>query len=424
VQETAIKLHERRRLALVVALVVFSVGCCVYSALSAPLGGDYPGPTCRTCDYAGPPIEALATGHVGRFFATQPAMGSFSLLLRAPVVAVARSLHSGELTQYRLGSLICLLAAAALAWVVVARMRPRGKQWMLVAVALGLLFAGPLTTKALWWGHPEVLLGALLCVVAVVFASRGQIVLAGGALGLALATNQWALLAILPAVIACPRQRTRLLTVTAGVAALFVAPMLIGDAGRFLAQNIQAGIGPTHANTFGVTPANIWYGYSRVGGAILGSGGGSTHVIPAALAAVAHALILVLGVGLPLVYWRWTRRRSSGDLLILLALVFMIRCLLDPLNISYHQLPFFVAIVGYETLRRRGLPIISIYSAGAFWALASLQNAGTLNVLYLAWAVPVTAYLGYRAFTGRSTDAVATRPRGKATAGAIAPQVT
>jgi hypothetical protein len=339
-------------------------------------------------------------------------------------VAVARSLGAGELSEYRVGSLICLLAAAGLAWVLVACMGPRGKQWLLVALLLALVLAGPLTPKALSWGHPEELLGALLCAVALVLARRGQILLAGVSLGLAIATKQWALLAALPVVIVCPGQRRRFLTVTAGVAALFILPMLIGDPNRFLAQNLQIGLGVNNVNVSGLTPVNIWFAYGRAGGVVLGPGGGANYNIPGTLAAVTHPLIFAVGFGLPLLYWWRTEQRSSDDVLLLLALVFLLRNVLDPVTYSYHHLPFLVAIVSYETLRRRGVPIISIYCTAAFWVLGTVHDAATLNKLYLAWALPVVAYLGARLFSQPRQARWVTRRANKPTAAGIASEAT
>ena len=110
---------------------MLAVAASSYAAFSAPVGADYPGPACKGCDFAGPPINALASGHLTRFFETQPFMGPFTLLLRAPVVAVARLAGGGELSQYRLGALICLLLAAALSGVLLAGMPPR--RWRVAA---------------------------------------------------------------------------------------------------------------------------------------------------------------------------------------------------------------------------------------------------------------------------------------------------
>jgi hypothetical protein len=151
-----------------------------------------------------------------------------------------------------------------------------------------------------------------------------------------------------------------------------------------------------------------------LGGVVL-QGGGTTMIyrLPAALATIAHPLVLVLGLALPVLYWLRTRKRSAGDLLLLLALVFLLRCVLDPVTLSYHHVPFFVAIICYETVYRRRFPIISIYSAAAIWALANwiapMHDASTLNSVYLVWTLPIVGYLAYRVFGPRARTSVAVR---------------
>ena len=384
------------------ALAVLAVTACSYAAFSSPVGADYPGPACKGCDFAGPPIDALASGHVARFFDTQPFMGPFTLLLRAPVVAVARLAGGSELSQYRLGALICLLLAAALSGLLLAGMPPRRWQWLLRALLLALILAGPLTLKTLWWGHPEEVVGGLLCACAVLVASRGRPLLAGLLLGLAIATKQWALLAILPVLVVCERDRVRLLAVATGVAALLIVPMLIGDPGLFVSQNLSAGLALSGPKTAGVTPTNIWFAYGREVGMVVGAGNGAGYGIPASLSAITHPLALAVGVALPLLFWRRFPRPTAADALMLLALVFLMRCLLDPLTVSYHHAPFFVAIAASEGLRRRGLPVVTILSAAALWAIAHwvapTQDAALLNATYLAWALPVVGYLAFRCF--------------------------
>jgi hypothetical protein len=397
-----------RQTAVVAALVALTLACCAYTAFSSPLGGDYPGPACSGCDYAGPPIDALADGRIGDFFKTQPFIGSVTLVLRAPVVATAKALGAGELVRYQAGSLACLLFAAGLIWLLVAQMRPRGRQWLLVAGLIALLLAGPLTAKALFWGHPEEPVGALLCVAAVVLAARGRIGLAGVSLGLALATKQWALLAVVPVLWAAPRGRLRLATVAACVAAVFMLPMLIGDPARFLAPYFNVGGVAGHPiKTSGVTPTNIWFAYGIDNGESL-TGTGHTYAIPAGLASISRPLMLLLGIGLALLFWRFAKRRPPSDALLVLALVFLLRCLMDPLAMSYHHVPFLVTVAAWETLRRRGLPVITVYSALALWALgrwvAPTGDGVAMNRAYLAWALPIAAYMAIKAFRTRASS--------------------
>src|SRR2546421_338648 len=84
--------------------------------------------------------------------------------------------------------------ARARGLVLAREMERRGRSWWIRLVVAGLCVVNPVTFKALWWGHPEEVLGAALCVGAVLAAGRGRTGTGGLLLGLAIATKQWALL--------------------------------------------------------------------------------------------------------------------------------------------------------------------------------------------------------------------------------------
>src|SRR3954447_18522125 len=73
--------------------------------LAAGQLGDYPSD-------AGPALNALAHGHLGRFFELQPLMGLVSVVLRAPFVALAHGTGASELGAYQAGAFPCMLALA------------------------------------------------------------------------------------------------------------------------------------------------------------------------------------------------------------------------------------------------------------------------------------------------------------------------
>ena len=52
-----------------------------------------------------PAIQALADGSISRFIDLHPVIGSFSLLLRAPIAALSDILGGDHLLAYRLGAL-------------------------------------------------------------------------------------------------------------------------------------------------------------------------------------------------------------------------------------------------------------------------------------------------------------------------------
>src|SRR5205823_132846 len=85
---------------------------------------------------AGPSLHPLINGNVSAAFAHQPAMGWFAILFRAPVVFFAR--HASTLVEYRVGTVPCLLVAAALGIWLASRMRGRDASLLAAtAVAVG-----------------------------------------------------------------------------------------------------------------------------------------------------------------------------------------------------------------------------------------------------------------------------------------------
>src|SRR3954451_21818512 len=102
----------RRDLAISAALLLAATGLAALLAARSPLGIDYAGPPGTLCDCAGTPIRALAHGRLHDFLASQPVMGSASLLLRAPFAALGLY-HGGgsDLDLYRFGVFPGLLAA-------------------------------------------------------------------------------------------------------------------------------------------------------------------------------------------------------------------------------------------------------------------------------------------------------------------------
>jgi hypothetical protein len=395
---------------------VATVAAAAWVSLSSGLGRDYPGPSCIGCDRPGPPIDALVGGHIGHFFSTQPFMGSVSMLLRAPAVWLVQQFGGDQLWQYRAGALACMLVVAALVWALLRMMQRRGQGPVAQAVVIGLVLVWPLTTKALYWGHPEEPLAAALAVAGVLLAVHRKGLLAGAALGLAVATKQWAIFAILPALLVAGDQRKRLIGGAGVVAAVFVLPMLIGDPGRFFHQNLSAGTAGQE-----ITPTSLWWPFHHVsGGSIEGGRAVFTYSLSPFLRAVARPLMLVLGLGLTLLYWRRSRDRHPYDVLQLLALLMLLRCVLDPQTFSYHHVPFLIALATFEALRRRGVPVVSLVSATALWFIsrfvADTPDMNLFNLAYLAWALPTLAYLAVLCFAPGATlsarmPRVATAPR-------------
>src|SRR5437763_16479022 len=157
---------------LAVALVVGACGSALL-AYSAPLGLDYFAPPCHPhiCDDGAPAIDALVAGRVHSFFANQPPMGSFSLLVRAPFAAIGGALSGKELLKYRLGAFVCLLALAGLAVALLAAMARQGRSRTACILSPAAVLGNPLIYRAVALGHPEELIGVAHWADAVLTAS-------------------------------------------------------------------------------------------------------------------------------------------------------------------------------------------------------------------------------------------------------------
>ena len=373
---------------LIVALAVLAVlALSLRASIGMEAGLDY-------FSDASAAIDALARGDLTGFFASQPMMGGFSLLVRAPFVA---AVFDGSLdTVYLAGALPCLLATVVLGLALARLVAERGQPPAVQGIVAGLAVINPITFRALHWGHPEELLGAALCVGAVLAALRERELLAGVLLGLAIATKQWALVAVLPVLLAAPRRRLPLLGIAATIAMAFFLPSAIVNSESFSrSTEAIAGQAPGGPST---TPWSIWWPLAEIGDSPFGR----RYVAPTWIGTLSHPLIVLLPIPLAALLWR-RRDRRPDDALLLLALVFLLRCLLDTWNNDYYHAPFFLSLLAWETARRRGVPYLSLAVAIlfglSFWPeqtqifAGSLADAPILFAIYMAWAIPLAVLL-------------------------------
>src|SRR3954471_10037742 len=349
---------------------------------------------------AAPAFKALAEGHITQFLALSPSYGG-SLVLRAPFAAVPSLWGGGELAVFRAGSLPCMAAAAGLGVWLVAKMRASGHPLLSRATVLGLCAAGPIAERALEIGHPEELLGGVLCVAAVLAASGRRVTWAGVLLGLAIATKAWALLAVAPVVLAVPGRAWRTLAIAAVVTAVVMAPLAAAHPQQFAAKSGgMAGTGTIFQ------PWQAWWFLGETGHVVRGTNGDVKRhyrVPPAWIERVTHPLIILLGPGLALLLWlvRGRRRLARADALLLLALLLHLRCVLDTWNFVYYAVPFLLALVAWEGLARRRPPVLSLLATTALWIVFQQLprrgvSADALSLSYLAWALPAAAGLAVR----------------------------
>ena len=327
-------------------------------------------------------------------------MGSFSLIVRLPFAALARSVGGDDLLVYQLGTIPCLMAAGLLGLALARRMRRRGQPLAACAAAAALCLVNPLTWEAIRLGHPEELLGGALCVGAVLAALRGRTLPAAVLLGLALATKQWAVIAVLPVLAAAPARRVSLFAVATGIALLLTVPLVLGNPASFSGATEQAAWAGER-----VHPFNAVWPLAPPEDRVISVGDGQSlvtvRVLPRWLAGLMHPLIVLLAVPLTVLWWR-SGRRTPDDVLALLALLFLLRCLLDPVNNAYYHVPFLLSLVAWEGLTRRGPPVVSLLSAAAIYY--TIYKAGWIddiaarNALYLLATLPVGVWLAVRLY--------------------------
>jgi hypothetical protein len=286
--------------------------------------------------------------------------------MRAPFALPASLAHAGGRLLYRLSALPCLLAIAALGVWLARDLRRAGGGLFAAALVVALCAANPITYRAMGIGHPEELAGGALCVVAVLAAQRGRIHWAALALGLAVANKEWALIAVGPVLLATPDRRLRTMIEAAAVALAFYAPfaLAVGNLGAGTSRLVTTSTGTLFH------PWQIFWFFGARGHWIpsmapyIPSG---FRLPPAWLGGRAH--MLIVGLGVPLTWLAIRRRTRPGDALLLLALLALLRCWLDPWDIVYYPLPFIFALAAWETSVARRAPWFAAASTAATWLI-------------------------------------------------------
>ena len=357
-------------------------------------------------------FRSLIAGDVNGFLAQAPAYGG-SLVLRAPFAGAVAALGGGELAVYRAVSIPCLLAVALLGLVLVRRMGQRGRCSGARALVLGLCVANPVTLRALEIGHPEELLCAALAIGAVLAAIDRRTVLAAVLLGLAIATKSWAVLAIGPVLLALPARRLFALVIAGTVSVAVVAPIFLAGTPAALVHSASA-TGQIFA------PWQLFWFLGDAGHVVIGGNGlpkpAGYRVAPEWLSPLTHPLIAFLVVPLSLGWARVHRAAAAaraGDehVLLLLALLLLLRCVLDPWNVVYYELPFLLALLAWEALcRPERLPVGALAASTVVWVTFE-RTPGWLSpdmqtVLFLAWSLALVAWMARTAF-------MTTAPRGE-----------
>ncbi len=378
---------------------------------------------------AQPAFNALTHGHVLEFLRLAPAYGG-SLVERAPFALLPGLWGGGALAVYRMVAVPCLLAGAALGVWLCVQMRAAGRKTLWRAVVLGVCVANPLTLQALELGHPEELLGACLCVAAVLLASRGRSLWAGVLLGLAIANKEWALIAAGPVLLALPaagagmhrwRHAALCLASAGAVVAVVLAPLVLVSPGGF-AAGARGAAAPQQAL---FQPWQVWWFLGRHGQLVQRMFG---TTMPGYRIGPAWTSTDQSSADRRRSDWAWRgccgcdevvqfARLPSTTLLLLLALVLLLRCMLDTWDTGYYMLPFLIALLSWEALEvSRRPPVLALVSVVLPWlALQGLSARGVSPdlqaALFLVWTLPLATALGLTLYAPERLSRIAGRWR-------------
>ena len=250
-------------------------------------------------------------------------------------------------------------------------------------------FAPPM--NALLDGH----LGAFFNLLPNDGAGGSVLLRAPGALALAIIDKPWALLAIAPTLLAAPHRRGRLGALAAAICAAWFGTAYVAAPGPFV--HSLGGL------SIVAHPQELWWPVAHLARDPTVTPG---YYLPALITDHARELVIALMVPLSIPLAR-RRDRTASDCLALLALLLLLRSLLDPSNHVYYELPFVLALVAWEA-SWASAPLLSLLATGVLWLVfgpISWHQSETVQWLaYIAAMVPFIAVLARSAGIVPSRD--------------------
>jgi hypothetical protein len=364
--------------------IVFSVGGSGDYNVSAHVGGDN----------AGPGIVALLHGSLYGYVSHQPVMGLTSILLRLPVVAIASLAGASHLGMYEAGAVACALPLALVAaWLVGARDLSLDRR-IYGLLALLVLILSPVLRTAVGAGHPEGVLAGILCTSAVIAATRGRARAAAVLLGLAIGSQDWALIALPPVLIALPGRRRETLLIGGGVAALLTVAMWAADPPAFV-RAIH-----NESATRYLTPLSLLWPVS-VPLHLPGAPVEWVRAMPLGMRRPEATLVGAAILCLPCLAWciRACRRGARWDPLALLALLGLLRCVCDSTHEEYYAIAALIPILAWEAISGR-LALLGALTSVRAWLLygaVGIAPAADLYVTSLLTKIVLVGFFTHRA---------------------------
>jgi hypothetical protein len=324
------------------------------------------------------PCIALFHAHPFAFLHMAPAYAG-SLVMRAPFTFIPTLWGAGPRELYFASAIPCMVALAAFCtWLAAQPRRGGSVTWGTRISPIVCCIASPVVLINLYDGHPEEILGTVLCVGAVILAAQGRRKWALVLIGLAVVNKPWALLAVPVILVTMPVVGRRVLIAALAIAAVVVIDLV------FVPLNALA-VGKIFN-----PPQLLWW---------LGS-----H---AWLVQESRQVIAAVVVACAALWWALQRNaRFSADrvpdALLLLALVMLLRAALDPWNNLYYHLPFLFALTAYE-VRSGRMPLLSVAYTFVLLAVVPVRGFPHMGVdlraaVYAAVVVPVITWLAVAVF--------------------------
>ena len=87
--------------------------------------------------------------------------------------------------------------------------------------------------------------------------------------------------------------------------------------------------------------------------------------------------------------------------------------MLDPWNVLYYHLPLVVALLAWEVLDGRRIPVLALVTTAAVWLTFRTYGAAYSDgpwLAYLAWTLPLGAHLAWRLLPPGAPRALAAAP--------------
>ena len=362
---------------------------------SVTTSGDYNSGAGANGDNAAPGMDALIHGSVAGYLSHQPIIGLTSILLRLPFAVLASALGGDGLMVYKFGALACMLPLAlAAGWLISAPGLPPKRRVLRVLTVL-VVIQSPILRAAVDMGHPEDVLAAVLASAAVVGATKGHGRWAAVLLGLAIGAKQWAVIGIVPVMIALPGRRREVAAIVTALVVLLVGSAWLGNPAAFeRALQVERNamyMGPLSPLwPFGTPIPMLGGGYVAAGRVIPWGWGRS------AASLMLLAVAAVIGVAW---YLRLRRRGVTCNPICLLALLGALPCICDTVNQRYYWLAFLMPLATWECVESR-VPAAVVFVSLLVWAAFGAMGHVASNFIYVGAIVAEAALMIYVARHG------------------------